>query len=77
MFGEETTVLIGRNGAGKTTLLTAIVNALSFIFSKNRTIKQRYLSSGNPDLTIKNISPLEIYTKNGITADDGSEISTV
>lgn len=70
MFGEETTVLIGRNGAGKTTLLTAIVNALSFIFSKNRTIKQRYLSSGNPDLTIKNISPLEIYTKNGITADD-------
>lgn len=68
-FGEESTVLIGRNGVGKTTLLTAIVNALSFIFSKNEILKQRNLSSGNPDLTIKNISPLEVYTLNGITAD--------
>lgn len=68
-FGEESTVLIGRNGVGKTTLLTAIVNALSFIFSKNEILKQRSLSSGNPDLTIKNISPLEVYTLNGITAD--------
>lgn len=68
-FGEESTVFIGRNGVGKTTLLTAIVNALSFIFSKNEILKQRSLSSGNPDLTIKNISPLEVYTLNGITAD--------
>lgn len=39
-LGSKTTMLIGRNGMGKTNLLSAMVQALSFIFSKQRDLPQ-------------------------------------
>lgn len=39
-LGQRTTMLIGRNGMGKTNLLSSMVQALSFIFSKQRDMPQ-------------------------------------
>lgn len=39
-LGHKTTVLIGKNGMGKTNLIAAMVQVLSFIFSKQRDKKQ-------------------------------------
>ena len=39
-FGKKTTMLIGRNGMGKTNLISSIVQAMSFIFSKQRGMPQ-------------------------------------
>lgn len=39
-LGHKTTLLIGKNGMGKTNLIAAMVQALSFIFSKQRDKKQ-------------------------------------
>ena len=35
-LGKKTTMLIGRNGMGKTNLISSMVQAMSFIFSKQR-----------------------------------------
>lgn len=39
-FGKRTTMLIGRNGMGKTNLINSMVQAISFIFSKQRNMPQ-------------------------------------
>lgn len=39
-LGEKTTMLIGRNGMGKTNLINSMVQAVSFIFSKQRNLPQ-------------------------------------
>ena len=39
-LGNVATILIGRNGMGKTNLLDAMVQSLSFIFSKQRDTEQ-------------------------------------
>lgn len=68
-FGSSTTIFIGKNGVGKTTVLRSITNLLSVFFSKSDHLGVRMLSSGNPDLTIANISPIEIFQKAGVVAD--------
>ncbi len=54
-FAPGTTVLIGRNGAGKTSLIHAIHDALSFVFTNDKSIGDNYLSAGNPDLKVASI----------------------
>ena len=39
-LGRRTTMLIGRNGMGKTNLISSMVQAMSFIFSKQRDMPQ-------------------------------------
>ena len=39
-FGKKTSILIGRNGMGKSNLLSGMVQAMSFIFSKQRDTPQ-------------------------------------
>lgn len=39
-LGKRTTMLIGRNGMGKTNLINSMVQAISFIFSKQRNMPQ-------------------------------------
>lgn len=39
-LGKKTTMLIGRNGMGKTNLICSMVQAMSFIFSKQRDMPQ-------------------------------------
>lgn len=39
-LGKRTTMLIGRNGMGKTNLISSMVQAMSFIFSKQRDMPQ-------------------------------------
>lgn len=39
-LGKKTTMLIGRNGMGKTNLISSMVQAMSFIFSKQRDMPQ-------------------------------------
>ena len=43
-LGKKTTMLIGRNGMGKTNLISSMVQAMSFIFSKQRDMPQQSLS---------------------------------
>lgn len=54
-FAPGVTVLIGRNGAGKTSLIHAIHDALSFVFTNDKSIGENYLSAGNPDLKVASI----------------------
>ena len=54
-FAPGVTVLIGKNGAGKTSLVHAIHDALSFIFTNDKSIGDNYLSAGNPDLKVASI----------------------
>lgn len=44
LFGERTTVLIGKNGTGKTNLITALKKSLSFIFSRKNVGVQNSIS---------------------------------
>lgn len=52
-FGDGVNVIIGRNGAGKSTLVSAICRALSFIFSNDRSLGNRFLSQGNNTLNVR------------------------
>ena len=54
-FAPGVTVLIGRNGAGKTSLIHAVHDALSFVFTNDKSIGENYLSAGNPDLKVASI----------------------
>lgn len=46
-------VLIGRNGSGKTTLIHALIKALSFVFSNDRSLGHDFLSAGNNTLNVR------------------------
>lgn len=53
-FAPGATILIGKNGAGKTTLVSALHKALSFIFSKDTSVKaDKNLTSGIPSLRVE------------------------
>ena len=65
-FSPGMSVLIGRNGAGKTSLLKAVVYALNFIFTADRTMGEEFLSAGNPDLRVKSISNNEFYRRKAV-----------
>lgn len=52
-LGKKTTILIGKNGMGKTNLLSGMVQAMSFIFSKQRNTPQ-YEFIRSSDQGIKN-----------------------
>ena len=53
-FAPGATILIGKNGAGKTTLVSALHKALSFIFSKDTSVKtDKNLTSGIPSLKVE------------------------
>lgn len=56
-FAPGATILIGKNGAGKTTLVSALHKALSFIFSKDTSVKtDKNLTSGIPSLRVETFS---------------------
>lgn len=60
-FPVGVSLLIGRNGAGKTSLINAIVYALHFIFTNEKSIGDDFLSAGNPDLKMTSIGYDEFY----------------
>ena len=69
-FAPKVSVIIGRNGAGKSSLLKAMLYALSFVFSKEESLGQELLVSGNYDVKMHPINKNEFYRKqfNGIPA---------
>lgn len=52
-FAPGFNVLIGKNGAGKTALINALVKALSFMFSNNRTLGPDFISAGLSTLNVR------------------------
>lgn len=53
-FVPGATILIGKNGTGKTTLVSALHKSLSFIFSKDTSVKKDMnLTSGIPSLRVE------------------------
>lgn len=67
-LGKKTTVLIGKNGAGKTNMISAMKQALSFIFRREKGTSQ-YDFLASLDQSIKSFSqtdPRYIITQNGV-----------
>lgn len=60
-FCPGANVLIGRNGTGKTTLIHAIIKALSFIFSNDKSLGKDFLSAGNYTLNIRSYSTTDFH----------------
>lgn len=52
-FCSKSNVFIGCNGTGKTTLIHAIVKALSFVFSNDKSLGKDFLSAGNTTLNVR------------------------
>lgn len=52
-FCPKANVLIGRNGTGKSTLIHALVKALSFVFSNDKSLGTDFLSAGNNTLNVR------------------------
>ncbi|MDO4179946.1 MAG: AAA family ATPase, partial [Bacteroidales bacterium] len=67
-LGKKTTVLIGKNGSGKTNMISAMKQALSFIFRREKGTPQ-YDFLASLDQSIKSFSqtdPRYIITQNGV-----------
>ena len=60
-FTGGTNVIIGRNGAGKTSLIRGLVYLMNFLFTNDRSMGDRFLSAGNPDLKMNSIKHNEFY----------------
>ncbi len=60
-FCPRTNLLIGRNGAGKTTLVHAIIKALSFVFSNDKSLGKDFLSSGNNTLNVRGYNTSDFH----------------
>lgn len=54
-------VLIGRNGAGKSTVLNAVVTLLSFMFSKDSSLGNQFLSAGINTLNLHALNYDDYY----------------
>lgn len=63
-FAPGASVFIGRNGSGKTSLIKAILYALNFIFTTDKSLGDDILAAGNPDLKIKSMEINEFYQNN-------------
>lgn len=81
-LGHKTTLLIGKNGMGKTNLIAAMVQVLSFIFSKQRDKKQYdFIASSDrkvqgfsgTDARFENVDyqyPIKIHAEGALPEDD-------
>lgn len=63
-FTGGTNVIIGRNGAGKTSLIRGLVYLMNFLFTNDRSMGDKFLSAGNPDLKMSSIKHNEFYRFN-------------
>lgn len=63
-LGKKTTVFIGRNGTGKTNIIEAMVQSLSFIFSKQRDTPQ-YEFIRSTDQKVKSFNATDPRFANG------------
>ena len=54
-------ILIGRNGAGKSTLIHAIAQALSFIFSTDKSLGKDFISASNSTLNVRGFAPQDFH----------------
>lgn len=73
-FCPKANVLIGRNGTGKTTLIHAIIKALSFIFSNDKSLGKDFLSAGNNTLNVRSYNTSDFHF-NQETREYSSEAS--
>lgn len=71
-FTCRTNVIIGRNGAGKTSLVRGLVYLMNFLFTNDRSMGDKFLSAGNPDLKMSSIKHSEFYRfkESGESVDD-------
>jgi len=60
-LSDGVSLLIGKNGAGKTSLIKAIVYAMHFLFTNDKSMGDDYLSAGNPDLKMRSMEYDEYY----------------
>lgn len=61
-LGRHTTVLIGKNGAGKTNLISAMKQALSFVFRREKgTPQYSFLSSLDKRIRIRSFEPTDSH----------------
>lgn len=61
LFCPKTNVLIGRNGTGKTTLIHAVIKALSFVFSNDKSMGREFLSAGNNTLNVRGYNTSDFH----------------
>lgn len=60
-FCPKANVLIGRNGTGKSTLIHALVKALSFVFSNDKSLGTDFLSAGNNTLNVRGFESSDFH----------------
>ena len=60
-FCPKANVLIGRNGTGKSTLIHALVKALSFVFSNDKSLGKDFLSAGNNTLNVRGFDTSDFH----------------
>ena len=60
-FCPKANVLIGRNGTGKSTLIHALVKALSFVFSNDKSLGTDFLSAGNNTLNVRGFDTSDFH----------------
>lgn len=59
-IGKQSTVFIGKNGAGKTNLISAMKQALSFVFRREKgTLQYDFLASLDKRIKIKSFAPTD------------------
>jgi len=63
-LGNKTTVFIGKNGMGKTNLISAMVQAMSFVFSKQKGTPQ-YDFIASSSNRVKSFSATDPFFRNG------------
>jgi len=83
-LGKRTTMLIGRNGMGKTNLISSMVQAMSFIFSKQRDMPQtEFIRSSDQgvrrfavmDARFTNDNQYPLYIRATAEINGGTELS--
>ena len=72
-FAPGVNIVIGRNGSGKTSLIKGIKYVMNFIFTNDKSMGDKYLSAGNPDLLMSSIKSYEFFRNR---ADDSVELES-